>query len=302
MLSPVLFDDEIGHLLSSVDSKYHISYNKTIPKVFRNCFAKQYNSLAVIAQENEKIPKLFNNDRLMDVTDKYLKTAEVKIKIKEQGDNRFAYLCVFNISGWTPVHWAKIKNKRAVFNKMGKNIVYLPALYKNETFEPVGEPFILTVNGKMKKIRPRKKTQSVELYRKYFLSTHTIYNASECIGTRFQGANKPDLSDTVTLFTINKLAYSMTEVPVRDTSKYRYLIFQFNGMKQVSLAKLEFWGYDYKSQILLSGKCIGETWDNLFLSLWLYLSRHTVQLGLSIYQPALCLLYLSCCLEQSMKL
>lgn len=257
IISGSYFDEDVEHLLNSIDPKYQISFIKTIPKVFRNCFAIQYNSLAAIAPEDENIPAFFDNDRLMDVTDRYLETCNVKIKIEGQENNQFAYLCVFDRNGWIPVHWAKINRNKAVFKKMGKNIVYLPAIFRDDKIIPVAMPFVLTQNGKMKGLQPHKKTQSVDLYRKYFLSAHTIYNASECTGCKFQGTNSPDLSDTVTFYTIDKLAYSMTEVPVHDPNKYRYLIFQFAGKKKVSLGELEFYKSVNGNPELLSGEYIG---------------------------------------------
>ena len=54
-----------------------------------------------------------------------------------------AYLCVFNSGEWQPIQWSKITGATATFAAMGRNIMYLPALYLNEKVVPCGLPFIL---------------------------------------------------------------------------------------------------------------------------------------------------------------
>ena len=63
--------------------------------------------------------------------------------------NRHAYLCCYEPESlsWTPVAWGEIHKGEARFKKVGKNIVYLPAIYENGMVIPAGDVFLLTDAG-----------------------------------------------------------------------------------------------------------------------------------------------------------
>ena len=232
-------------------------YSRTVPKVYRNCFSRQPQSLAALNLSNEEIPDLFQDDHLLDVTSQYLETADVDLNIDSKKMYQYAYLCVFNITGWRPIAWSKIMDGKARFKNMGKNVVYLPAFFKNGKMSPCGSPFLLEQNGIVKKVNKSNNTQTLFLWRKYPYSIYLAEWASYMIGAKFQGANKPELSDSKTFYTISTLPYGMKEIPVHDSKRYRYLIYRFDGMKLTFPAEIEFYGIIKGKEVKLSGSEIG---------------------------------------------
>lgn len=119
-------------------------------KVYRKTYARQENALSEKAEEWEELPKYINHPFYTDVTADYTDVANVELKLdREMPDSTsFAYLCVFNSGKWKAIHWSKIKeNKSVVFDKMGIDIIYLPAFYIDEKALAASNPFILDDNG-----------------------------------------------------------------------------------------------------------------------------------------------------------
>ena len=233
------------------------THNKTVPKVFRDCFTHQAKSLAVLNSSNEEIPVLFQDAHLLDVTSQYLETADVDLKIDSGRIYQYAYLCVFTIRGWEPIQWAPIVNGNAVFKNMGKNMVYLPAFFKNNNVIPFTSPFILQQDGTVKNICKNNETQTLSAWRKYPYFMHVAEWASYMIGAKFQGANKDELSDSKTFYTIKTLPYGMKEISIEDNTKYRYLIYRFDGMGLTFPAEIEFYGIINRKEEKLTGREIG---------------------------------------------
>lgn len=94
-------------------------------------------------------PRWLAGKSYRDVTDQYFTTSEVTIGLTEPAPqaDRFAYLCVFNGGQWAAIHWSRIKNKTATFDRMGRDIAYLPAYYHDDTLVPAAAPFILNAAG-----------------------------------------------------------------------------------------------------------------------------------------------------------
>ncbi len=121
-------------------------------KVYRKTFALQPKSLAVIKPKWEKVPPYIDRNNIIDVTDSYGPVSDVKLQLQSiiPDSTNFAYICVFNSGEWKAIHWSKIQPKNKVnFTDMGRDIVYLPAYYKDEKIIPAGTPFILTKEGKL---------------------------------------------------------------------------------------------------------------------------------------------------------
>ncbi|MBN1213260.1 MAG: transglutaminase domain-containing protein [candidate division Zixibacteria bacterium] len=132
---------------------YHL-VNK-LAKVYRKMFGKQKRNLIFQKRKQEEVPGWLAGRSYLDVTADYVPVSEVTQvfdkKIPDSVD--IAYLCVFNSGEWKAVHWGRIKNNRAVFSDMGRDIAYLPALYFNEEMVPYGDAFVLTEDGQITKYR-----------------------------------------------------------------------------------------------------------------------------------------------------
>lgn len=118
-------------------------------KVYRKTFARQPQSLGAVRLEHESVPAWLGRSHYIDVTDQYKPTTDVTIQLLNPPveNARFAYVCVFNGGEWRPIQWSWIKDNSATFAKLGRNLVYLPAYYRDEAVIPAAPPFILTDDG-----------------------------------------------------------------------------------------------------------------------------------------------------------
>lgn len=127
--------------------------NAHAAKVYRKTFALQRSNLAFRLPEGRKAPNRFlASTTYVDVTDQYAPTTDVTVELDQAAaGERFAYLCVFNGGAWTAIHWADVAeqgDRRTVtFDRMGRNIVYLPMVYVDEKLKPAGAPRLVLRDG-----------------------------------------------------------------------------------------------------------------------------------------------------------
>lgn len=229
-------------------------------KVYRNTFAKQPQSLAIIKNDLDNIPSFFENAHFIDVSDEYFDSKDVNIslnKTNKYGD-KYAYICVFDNSKWVPIHWGKIKyNNSVTFTKMGREIVYLPVLYNNKSIIPANSPFLLTKDGTIKYLIPDfKKKQQIKLNRKYPVLCSTFHR-EHMVGGRFQGANTPDFKDAVDLYVIRNLPGMLFEsVTINCNKTFRYLRYLSPKNSNGDISELEFYSIN-DTVTPLKGEIIG---------------------------------------------
>ena len=152
-----------------------------------------------------------------------MKCADVTVRADDY-KGQYAYLAVFDNRSWVPVAFASIRGGKAAFKDVGRDIVYLPVGFRRGHIVPLGNPFLLTLQGEVKEIvADESDLRSVSLYRKYPLFPHVLDVIDRIVGGQFQAANKADFSDVVTFHTIEKRGMNAEEVSVPQTGKkYRY--------------------------------------------------------------------------------
>ena len=200
------FHDFAGVEGHTVDT-HLIRFRNEIPKVYRRTFGKQAESLAM-QHGNEDIPVFFQNPNMADATANYpfIGARDITVDLPQNTDRRFAYLCVFDPQGWTPVAWGHIEGEQARFEAVGPNIVYHTALYADGKLQLTGNPFLLDTLGQITYFVSQAETMEYVLERKYKHAGYLDYLPPIMVGGKFQGANQPDFSDAVTL-------YAFTEEP-----------------------------------------------------------------------------------------
>lgn len=218
--------------------KYDRIYNNTsfdlgagkfrLPKVFRQSF--EYYMDGPIADKNENrknIPRLFKNPWIRDISSEYFQTTDVTIDISEiiPDNTHYCYLCVYDAQNmkWAPVQWGKIKKKKVVFKGMGRDIVYLPSFYQNETAIPAAPAFILDNEGKCKILKHNKNKKE-----KIITNTTTPLSlrfTKTLIGAHFIGCNNlPDGMQQDTLYTLNDMIdASDNEIRLHSEKQYQYI-------------------------------------------------------------------------------
>lgn len=117
-------------------------------KVYRKTFAIQHASFAAQLPAGTAAPRWFDRTDYVDVTDQYTATSAVSLVLANRGDDRAAYLCVFNGGEWRAISGALVADDGAVrFDAMGRDICYLPAWFRDGRLVPAAAPFVLPADG-----------------------------------------------------------------------------------------------------------------------------------------------------------
>ena len=239
--------------------------HRNLPKTFRRTYKYQPESLK--AQQGDKdIPKLFNSVFIKDVsgvyTDIYTESfidVNIKTDFPSKQCDGIAYLMVFDNQQWTPVGWGSCDKQVANFKKVGTGSCYLAACYNNNQFTPVSYPFTIDKENNVKKRIPEKDKilHDVILKRKYpfFMQSSAKEILKRFRGGKLQVADKPDFSDSVTVFTfsnIETMGYQV--VKLNPPVKKRYFRYLSPDSSFVYVAEINV--YD-ENKNKLSGKVIG---------------------------------------------
>lgn len=124
----------------------HAPLSARAAKVYRKTFALQRDGLAFDLGEGESAPKWLDRKHYVDVTDQYVDVSalDIDLSVAPPATSHHAYLAVFNAGGWHAIAWAKLDapNKRAHFEDIGRDIVYLPS-YFDGSLKPAAAPFFL---------------------------------------------------------------------------------------------------------------------------------------------------------------
>ncbi|MDA1193677.1 MAG: hypothetical protein O2894_00680 [Planctomycetota bacterium] len=120
-------------------------------KVYRKSYAIQRDSLAFQLADGREAPNRFmGSTTARDVTDQYGPTTDVTVEVgAAAGAERHAYLCVFNGGEWRAIHWGTITAGRVTFDRMGRNIVYLPAVHDGTRLIAVSAPLLVHRDGQI---------------------------------------------------------------------------------------------------------------------------------------------------------
>ncbi len=259
LVDNIFWKNTYSPALKDLPTYASIQYCRTIPKVYRINYEIQQNSLALHAKE--EIPDFFKNPGIEDITDKYIVCRDIEVPLWEgKHKKEYVYLCCYDDNNWIPVCWSLPRKKRALFPKVGVNVLYLPAYYENGTIIPAGDAFILTAEGEIKHF-PHNTNEiepSMTLYSKMPYRQHTALQAAGTLGTRFSVCNRKDLSDSLRVYTIDKLPFYEDSFKIPTNNKYRYLVCDFQNtptfQDPYSIAEIKVWG---ENQQLIEGKLTG---------------------------------------------
>lgn len=234
-----------------------------LPKVYRVTFDKVENDIIKDDRVSiEDIPALFRSDRVVDVSQEYFETSDIKLTLERSKPENtyYAYLCVQNRKEWIPVQYGKIKGNTVAFREMGKDIVYLPIYYKDGIGIPAGEPFYLNKDGKVESIRTEGSIQDINIYRRYPINEKKALSNSLLEGSYFSLANKENFSDAVIAAKVN-FTPEMKKFLLNNTHerKFRYVKFTFSAKAYLSEISVETSDNESnKNKIILNNTVIDE--------------------------------------------
>ena len=234
-----------------------IGVDRTPSKVYRHTFSENEKSHVKQRGYCEFLPEIFNDSRLIDVTDLYLPTFEIKVPVRFKPDNnKFAYLSVSDRQNWVPVGWGMLENGSANYLKVGVNSVYLPIAVSNSGAEPFNYPFVLSKNGEVRYFKPdTKNLRRVELLRKHPLNSSAGTYFDRIVHGKFQGASNSKFKNSVTICEIVKIPEILyDELTTKTKQKYRYVRYTSPPKGYCNISEINFFSDENKQ---LSGKVIG---------------------------------------------
>lgn len=230
-------------------------------KVYRRTIEIDSGSHAIRkGRSDSRLPDMFNDPRITDVTEQYMDVAKVTIpaKFKEIDSNeKIAYISVFSRPSWFPVGWGEVKNDSIVFEKLIKGVLYLPVSISENRVIPLGDPFVALDSG-ISFFRPSlNNTQSINLTRKYPLFNNIRQFTAHMVDGKFQGANHSDFSDAVDLHVIKKdPGVYYQELEINSQVKFKYFRYMGAPMTWSNVGDIELYG-GKNGEKLTNGEPIG---------------------------------------------
>lgn len=243
MAIPFATNDGLGNHLYNY-------FEEVFPKVYRKTYQRQKGSLYYLSGD-EPLPSLFDTPCLKDVTKEYLEVQDLEVNLqKVPANTKFAYLAVFDNRQWQIVQWGQVSDNKVLFKEMGQECVYLPVQYSENTAPiPLGWPLLCSSRGNVELIPNFAKKQSLRLTRKFRYSRNLERCANYVKGGKFQVANKPDFSDSLTVYTIRELPECRYQhVKLQYKGNYKYFRFLAPAESKCNISEIEL--YDEKGNKL----------------------------------------------------
>ena len=259
VIVPCWIDSETGHSMCHIPylgnntNVFHALYQNPIsstiwhsylhaPKLYQKTFSAQAKTPYYLKGNNEEIPRKFATPCLIDVTDRYLDTKNIKIEIKNipTGTN----LCWFSIlinGRWQPVGWGTIdwNESKAQFDNIPIGLTGVVCAYQNHQLKPISNMITITNSG-FSEIIPDKKLHEMILTNKFPFSVYLVAFSSYNDGATIEGSNDKDFKNTIVLTTIpDSLKPYHQDIELKNKGNYRY--YRIKTTKQsLQLAEIEF--------------------------------------------------------------
>ncbi len=196
--------------------------NSKAPKVYRMTYS--HNPVPV-SNGKDSIPPLFREPFYKDVSREYLNVSDIKVKATKKITSPYVYLAIFNDLEWNPIAWTTLKNNEAVFEDVGRYIVYLPIYYVGGTMKNIGYPMLLDAHGGIKTFVPDKENRTtMRISRKFPFNDYKVVWSESLKGCHIVASNQPDFNNADTLYTIAQSNPDLNYITIslENTVAYRY--------------------------------------------------------------------------------
>lgn len=192
--------------------------------VYRRSFSINEKSLPVI-HKNKPIPSTLSDVFMKNVSDLYFQEElPIAIPCDDKKEN-ILYINVFDNKQWIPVAWTEIKGKKGIFKHLEPEIAYLAGYYRDNQLIPASSPFIIKRDGQADYLKPNhEQRQNMVLTRKHSTPKWWIWFKKRTLNGKFQGANRIDFKDSVTLYTItHEATMNSYSVDIHESRQFKYL-------------------------------------------------------------------------------
>lgn len=211
-------------------------------KVFRMTY-KPNDNLLDLLRRGGKLPPSLLNIFCKDVTDEYIETSDITVDLFEhrvKGNN--IYLAVFDNFEWKPVYWGEIKGNKAHFERMGRNVLYMPVLWDGNMVIPFGKLFFLELTGKVRYIETDiLHRQDVHLSRKFPMLRHVFAQRDFMRHGKIEVANNADFSDAITIAKLPDWDISSDTINLSLVTPSRFWRFKSSDSHRCDMAEIYFW-------------------------------------------------------------
>ena len=229
--------------------------NRKKGKVYRIHYDKQPASIALRYGQG-KIPPPLDDPCLTDVSAEYFEGATVEYQTgRIDNDGGLFYIGVFNNRIWVPITCSKANRGKVVFDHLECGIVYKAFYYRDEVIIPFSVPFIIQENGQPYFLLPDvENVQTMQVERKHPFPDWLPKFKHRSVGGLFQGANRNDFSDAVTLYTTTiELDTYYHRIRIDNPNKFKYLRYYAAPDSRCNMAELQF----FNGEEELTGQVIG---------------------------------------------
>jgi hypothetical protein len=215
------------------------------PKVYRSTYAINRDR---VRYRNESALKYPFDYCQKDLTSKYTKTSDIEIDTYRDINlaEKFCYISIFNGHNieWSIVDYGEIKDGKACFKNIGRNILYIVQGFDGKKLIPISDPFILHQNGEIEYLTfDGSETRSLDIRRKYYQNRNVVEMRERIHGGKIQGADNPDFRNAEDIFVIDDVYVNDPQL-VKSERPHTYFRYLSPDGSYGSIAELKFYGAD----------------------------------------------------------
>jgi hypothetical protein len=204
--------------------KYKTNERRT--NIFRQMFAKQKKSLAMIEKDVSKIPSFFRSPYVKDVTNEYFPTHKVTVKLKPYKNEilKYAFLCIRNDRKWQPVEWRATNGENTTNFDMVPGNIYVVLYYDNGKWIGASDPIIYNKDKEQIVLTPSEtEIETYKITRKSRMRNALKGAAEKLIGSKIELANNTSFKNSKVIYEIQKEDCYLPEIRgISIKGKYRY--------------------------------------------------------------------------------
>lgn len=220
-----------------------------MPKIFRVVYKPDEGYMKL--KRTGFVPQELDNAFVKDVTASYMPVADVTLPIfRRLRKGQHPYIAVYNSFDWSPVYWGTSSGKKAHFEDMGLNTVYMALTYDSDgRYIPISKPFLLDQRGRIQYIElDTTSCHSLRLKRK-FPQGDNIFAINEVLQKgRIEAADNGTFRNAETVATLPEWQLTNGSVTPLTDKAYRYWRFRSSDDRRCDMAELYF--YDQTGSLL----------------------------------------------------